>query len=300
MKKSTKVWLLGFFKFPSNVILVGIFVALGVAVPKLIETQKRIDEMSKYTDRLPAPSKHLRLKRAMFLSQFSQCAPGSIGWCGGDGESRAIRKCLPTKIASYVGAWGRCVSLTKAERAQGYCLAGEMRMCGKLKGECTPGTQSCYKTKGGYIKGKWSTSPCYGNIEPTTEVCDGRDNDCNGVLDNGLTSCDTQAHLKLIKIEQAKEDARLANMCLPGSNRTCGEHSKGQCQFGTQNCEANGEWGECIGALGPKPESCDGLDNDCNGVLDNGLKDCDTKAHLKRIKAQREKEDKEFMRAMRL
>lgn len=47
----------------------------------------------------------------------------------------------------------------------------------------------------------------------------------------------------------------------------------GACVYGTQTCEASGEfftWGACVGSGSPSPESCDGIDNDCNGTTDEG------------------------------
>jgi RHS repeat-associated protein len=46
--------------------------------------------------------------------------------------------------------------------------------------------------------------------------------------------------------------------------------SYGECRTGIQ-CGS-----VCEGARGPEPERCDGLDNDCDGVIDNGLPGCDT------------------------
>ncbi|MBN1771825.1 MAG: VCBS repeat-containing protein [Deltaproteobacteria bacterium] len=73
---------------------------------------------------------------------------------------------------------------------------------------------------------------------PTAEICNGRDDDCDTVIDNGLT-------------------------------RTCGS-DVGACRRGTQTCRA-GSWGDCVGELGPVPETCNGRDDDCDGVTDEAL-----------------------------
>ncbi|MFU8802587.1 MAG: hypothetical protein ACNA8W_02150 [Bradymonadaceae bacterium] len=42
----------------------------------------------------------------------------------------------------------------------------------------------------------------------------------------------------------------------------------GECSFGTLTC-TNEAW-DCVGATGPQAEQCNGLDDDCDGVVDNG------------------------------
>jgi hypothetical protein len=57
------------------------------------------------------------------------------------------------------------------------CMDGQTRACpnGKSMGACTPGTQQC-------VAGQWS-SACTGRKDPSSEVCDGKDNDCDGQSD---------------------------------------------------------------------------------------------------------------------
>ena len=45
---------------------------------------------------------------------------------------------------------------------------------------------------------------------------------------------------------------------------------KGVCQAGVRLCK-QGYWGECNGEVLPTPESCDAKDNNCNGLIDDGV-----------------------------
>jgi hypothetical protein len=55
--------------------------------------------------------------------------------------------------------------------------------------------------------------------------------------------------------------------CYNGPNGTQGV---GVCKGGTQTC-LNGQWGPCVGEVDPTPESCNGVDDNCNQMTDENL-----------------------------
>ncbi len=114
------------------------------------------------------------------------------------------------------------------------CRNEDTRPCGTNVGECEFGTQTC-------VDHEWGE--CEGGIGPTVEVCDGRDNDCNGIVD-----------------DVDPLSAPLADM------------QEGVCEGTRKVCEGGG-WVEPDYTLIPDYEevevTCDGLDNDCSGTVDD-------------------------------
>ena len=69
-------------------------------------------------------------------------------------------------------------------------------------------------------------------------------------------------------------------LCSPGSSRECHPVDKakdevynlGVCAAsGSKICTSEGEWGNCTGGTFPRIEDCNGLDDDCDGSIDDGL-----------------------------
>ena len=56
--------------------------------------------------------------------------------------------------------------------------------------------------------------------------------------------------------------------CINQEEEVCGGPNVGECRTGIREC-VNGDWGSCVGAVGPSVEVCDGKDNDCDGVIDD-------------------------------
>lgn len=61
----------------------------------------------------------------------------------------------------------------------------------------------------------------------------------------------------------------IIDCCQPYDFRECGVTNVGVCNLGTQYCQENYTWGDCLGAVYPQKEQCNGIDDDCDGKTDN-------------------------------
>jgi MYXO-CTERM domain-containing protein len=112
--------------------------------------------------------------------------------------------------------------------------------CASLTGACT-GTTEC-------ISG---APTCVGTTFASPEKCDGKDNNCNGIIDDNPTDVGASCYP-------------------PGGTPT------GACRAGTTVCLPGGsatDTLQCQGWVGPSPEVCNGIDDNCNGQVDENATD---------------------------
>ncbi len=128
----------------------------------------------------------------------------------------------------------------------------------RVDGSLPPGVDGGRLPPG--FDGSGPVNPCAPGCGPE-ESCGGEggdgnglDDDCDGRVDEGCT-------------------------CAPGSTRPCfagtpERRDIGACADGLETCTEFGIWSACTGGVSPSAEACNGADDDCNGIADDGLAGC--------------------------
>lgn len=175
---------------------------------------------------------------------------------------------------------GECYSGPTGTRGVGICAAGEYVCSATVAGGGT----------------------CVGEVLPAEEVCNAVDDDCDGVIDNVRSLPDVSPCAELFGLCHSQRAA----VCVDGAwvcpfrpkTETCNfldDDCDGivdnisptlcysaqdisvsvryPCRPGIVRCSTRLEGAArtiCAGEVTPKPDLCDGVDNDCNGVVDDG------------------------------
>jgi cysteine-rich repeat protein len=163
------------------------------------------------------------------------CCAGTSEACTVGGQP-GIRQCTPSC------AWGTCTlssEICNGIDDNGNTQIDEGFAC--IQSRPVSCTTTCGSTGSGTCSST-CTLPPPAACTPPAESCNGRDDDCDLACDNGYGCC-----------------AGATSSC----TTTCGSS-------GTRTCSASCTWGTCL----PPAESCNGADDDCDTICDNGYPCC--------------------------
>ena len=230
-----------------------------------------------------------------------RCNPGnewiqSCGNCDLDScdEWCDIANCAVNPLAPYCNDDGTIAIC-------GECIDADTQPCGVSSvGECSFGTQDC-------DMGVWDPT-CTGGVLPGVEACNGLDDNCDGIPDNipagtlpvdpendgvcngyfqdcvGGTPSFDPSSIPNFQTPETLCDY-LDNDCdgttdenQPNLGAPCTSGGMGECTTnGVYVCDISNPNGPATCSASapntPQPEICDGLDNDCDGTIDNNLTD---------------------------
>ncbi|MEK6608715.1 MAG: choice-of-anchor D domain-containing protein [Myxococcota bacterium] len=169
-------------------------------------------------------------------SDVDLCQEGTFGCSGG------VAVCSDATGASVEVCGGGDEDCDGSTDEGSNACGGACTLAPAFGGPCDgPDGDSC--VEGTWACSGWNTTVCSDSTSTTTEVCNGADDDCNGVPDDGIPS-------------GAPCDGSDGDYCNEGTMN---------CSFGTSTCSDT---------TGTNSETCGGGDEDCDGSTDEGSNAC--------------------------
>jgi hypothetical protein len=199
---------------------------------------------------------------------FSKCGkhcrdlhtdPKNCGSCGHKCPAGKVCENGHCKTPAECSSADECPQPPNLECASATCAGG---LCG------TSFANNGDLCAGGTCDGIGNCVPytCGNGVADPGEVCDGNDlggQTCQGLgFASGTLACANDC--------QSFDVSGCEGACSPGAQQTCGSNV-GACQAGLQTCGQDHMWGPCVGEIGPQTEICNGIDDDCDGSVDNGF-----------------------------
>jgi len=179
------------------------------------------------------------------------------GECG-DGEDCPVIESYPPDCAEATCVEGSCRYVARDADGDGFAAK---RCQGMTPGVTVERGEDCDDALD-YVSPSGWDGPAGDGFENGCN--DELDQDCNGTIDDGVLVSGATC------------------ICDPGATRACSAYPNGQaiefpafdagglplgaCRRGSQECQVNGVYGPCTGAVAPRAESCAGEDDDCDGV----------------------------------
>ena len=157
------------------------------------------------------------------------------------GDSCQSGKCVAGKDTTCDDA-NPCTA-DSCDTTTGKCVAKELIQSCSDDNACTSGDVCGKDTKGAWVCLSGKALTCNDGNSCTEDACD-KVKGCSNTVNTNLSEA-----------------------CYTFDAKTRG---KGECKDGVQLCQADGSLGNCKGDKGPGTEICDGKDNNCDGVVDEG------------------------------